>query len=344
MTICMAVISSVVLFNSPTVLANEKAIARLKSRGLVQSGNRWVLAEDLALERKSVSLDRAVRQLQIAREHTASLIAQNKLYGEELKRSNERLAQLTRQRQQLSGASNKERRDKVQEQIVALRSRIVALEKAHAPAQQFCERREAREAVTATNAQQQRIVLSLRDMPSQIFLMENKYKMLSEDRQVMQAIILLGPQARLASGANASKYRQRLDRARRVVGSDWIPVHSENGRLRISAIIEEKTPATFTYQRGSGAALLPASVIRKAGIKIPDNAPQATLRCGDGRQIAVRVITVTYLRLGSSLLEGVRAYALPPEGEDLGARITDESLGRYGAQLDLANLRMKISL
>ena len=147
---------------------------------------------------------------------------------------------------------------------------------------------------------------------------------MGQDRQVASAIAALGRQARLASAGNVPKYRQRLDRARRVVASEWIPVYSESGQLRISGIVEQNTPTTFTYQRGSGPTLLPASVIRKAGIEIPEDAQSVVLRCNDGRQIPVHVITIAYLRLGPTVLERVRVYALPPEGEDLGARNSSE--------------------
>ncbi|MFP6613676.1 MAG: hypothetical protein VB835_15295 [Pirellulales bacterium] len=343
MTICAAFAAAVLITGPQIAYANEKVIALLENRGLVQSGNRWSLAEDLVLARKSESLDRAVRQLQFARGRAANLVAQNKQYGDELKRSKDRISKLTQQKQKLSGAKNKELREKLQEQIASLQPRIAALEKAVSAPHKLCERREAHEAITTVNAQQQRITLLLKEMPSQIFLMENKYNRLREDRQLMQAIGLLGPQARLASGANSGKYRQQLDRARRMITGDWIPVFRQNGHLRIAAIIERQTPATFTYHPGSGPAFLPASVVRKAGIKIPNNADEAVFRCADGRRLPVRVIKISYLQLGSSLLESVQIYALPPEGEDLGARITDESLGRFNAQLDLPNLRMKIS-
>jgi hypothetical protein len=348
LAITIVVTAAVVLLTCGTRRASadeESARRLLGSRGLVPVGNLWMLKDDVAVRRKLDLLDQSLRLLQKAIDKAEELVAENEKLGAELQRATSALDQLQRQAARAGNDNSAERAEKerLQEQVAKLQQRVRQLEQLYLPPQKFCEHPDSRATVIAINAARHRIAASLTELPSRIFTVENDYTVLRKDPDVMAAIALLGPKIRLASGTSVAKNRQRLGRAERAALGDWVPVYAESGRIRVAAIVEGRAPTTLTYQPGSGPTLLPDSVVQKAGIEIPANAPVALYEPGDGRRIPVRVITVRYLRLGETLLEDVEAYALPPEGEDLGGRITDESLGRYTARLDLARLRMQLA-
>jgi hypothetical protein len=119
-------------------------------------------------------------------------------------------------------------------------------------------------------------------------------------------------------------------------------MYRDNGHYRVAALVSERTPVTLTYRPGSGPGLLPDSVLQKANIQIGDNVPRMTLDVPDGRRLIVRPVTIEYLRLGPHLLEDLQFYALPPEGEDLGARITDETLSGRSARAVPELLRLEL--
>ncbi len=317
----------------------------LESRGLVAAGNLWMLKEDIAVRRKLDLLDQSLRLLQKATDKAEELVAENEKLGAELQRATSALDQLQRQAARANNGNSAERagKERLQDQAAKLQQRVRQLETLYLPPQKFCEHPDSRATVIAINAARYRIAASLAELPTRIFTVENDYTVLRNDPDVTAALAALGPQFRLASGTSVSKNRQRLARAERVAFGDWVPVYAESGRIRVAAIVEDRAPTTLTYQPGSGPALLPDSVIQKAGIEIPADARADVFEPGDGRRIPVRVVTVRYLRLGETLLEDVAVYALPPEGEDLGGRITDETLGRYSARLDLTHLRMQLA-
>lgn len=327
----------------PAGADEESARQLLESRGLVAVGNLWMLKEDVAVRRKLDLLDQSLRLLQKAIDKAEELIEENEKLGVELQRARSALDQRQAARAGNGNSAERAAKERLQDQVAKLQQRVRQLEALYMPPQEFCEHPDSRATVIAINAARYRIAVSLAELPTRVFTIENDYAVLRKDPKVMATLAALGPQIRLASGTSVSKNRQRLARAERVAFGDWVPIYAESGRIRVAAIVEERTPTTLTYQPGSGPALLPDSVIQKAEVEIPADAPAAIYEPGDGRRIPVRVVTIRYLRVGETLLEDVKIYALPPEGEDLGGRITDESLGRYTARLDLAHLRMQIT-
>ncbi|MEK6249336.1 MAG: retropepsin-like domain-containing protein, partial [Planctomycetales bacterium] len=165
---------------------------------------------------------------------------------------------------------------------------------------------------------------------------------LQNDTHVQNALTALGKPHRLGKAKLSASDQQRLARGEKIAIPNAIPMYCSAGQYRVAATVGLATPATMTFQPGSGPGYLPHSLIRKAGITIPDSAPKQQFRTEDGRILSVRVIQIDYLRLGSQIIEDVVFYALPPEGEDLGGRFTDETLKPYKVKVDPAHLRLII--
>ena len=123
----------------------------------------------------------------------------------------------------------------------------------------------------------------------------------------------------------------------------WLPIYQQSGQTRVTAIVNERSPLTFTWSEASNQqTVLTAGAMDALGLHVPADAAQKTLKFGKSRTIAVRQITLETLRLGRCVVKSVVAHVLPPEGEDLGSRFGRTALAEHSVRLEPELLRMTI--
>jgi K+/H+ antiporter YhaU regulatory subunit KhtT len=173
--------------------------------------------------------------------------------------------------------------------------------------------------------------------------MDSEYKQLAGDPDVTAALRQLGESHRLGptKSGYAAEIRQ-LAEYERVAFSDWSPLYVQSGKMRVGAILNERTPVTFTWQTSNEPTVLTASIAESAGVNITDSAEVFEMPFGRSRRLPTRRVDVRSIRFGELLLNNVTAYVLPPEGEDLGARIGSEAFGENQATVELERLRLVI--
>jgi len=121
-----------------------------------------------------------------------------------------------------------------------------------------------------------------------------------------------------------------------------LPLWVQSGKTRVGAILNERAPVVFTWQTSNEPTVLTASMAESAGVDVTESAEIFEMPFGRTRRLPTRRVTVQRIRLGELVLHDVPAYILPPEGEDLGARIGPDALGEYKATVELERLRLVI--
>lgn len=133
---------------------------------------------------------------------------------------------------------------------------------------------------------------------------------------------------------------KRLADYDKLVFTDWLPVYQQAGQTRFSVLVNDQAPVTFTWSEEShGQLLLPASTLESCGLSLPKSAPQQKVNLGD-RHLLAHEVTVPSLRLGRHVVKSLSAFVLPPEGEDLGARLPRNALTGLKVSIELERLRL----
>jgi hypothetical protein len=169
--------------------------------------------------------------------------------------------------------------------------------------------------------------------------LRERYAELAGETDVAESLASLGGQLGPASGYEAE--RRRKEQVASVVFGDGVPVYRRSGQDRVSLIVADQTAATFSYTGDRGPTVVPASMLQSAGIEVADDAEQVEL-VADDRVLLARRVRIPRLRVGKIVVEGVDALALPPEAEDLGAKISGEAFGKYRAALDRDRLWFRL--
>lgn len=176
------------------------------------------------------------------------------------------------------------------------------------------------------------------------------YETLREDKTVADCLESLPPDQKLGPIEDyASRDRRRLAQIAKAVLTPEVPCFLLGDGYRVGVIINEETPATFTYQAieatENNPTLIPASLAQAANLNIPPDAPVVTLKqkLSEGeRSIMLRRVTIPSLRIGETVLSEVEAYVMSPEGEDLGARLSPTALRGYSVQIDPRRLTLQL--
>ncbi|MCY2996418.1 MAG: hypothetical protein NTY19_52505 [Planctomycetota bacterium] len=185
-----------------------------------------------------------------------------------------------------------------------------------------------------------RLTLSLLAIRTLTAELDGEYQRLAQDSEVTAALQQLGSGHRL--GPLNTNYRAELQRLvdyERVAFSDGAPLYLQGLSVRVGAILNEHTPIALTWQDTSEPIVLTTGMAEAAGLKIPADAPTVPLSFPQNRRLLTRTASVPSIRFGKYLLHDLTAQVLPPEGEDLGARIGPLAFSQYRVSVDLERLR-----
>lgn len=171
-----------------------------------------------------------------------------------------------------------------------------------------------------------------------------QYAELAENREVKDALAelsnqTLGPAKRLnAESKTLLKYRAAAFAAA-------VPFYREGKRVRVSLILNEELPATFSWHDEHDATLLPYSLAQNLGLaeKRPSKQEQLTLA---KEKLTLRgwFVTLERVRVGQSVAEKVSVFVLAPEHEALGGRLGYELQQLLLLTLDPERLQIKCGL
>jgi hypothetical protein len=170
--------------------------------------------------------------------------------------------------------------------------------------------------------------------------MGETYDNVIRNPEVLAALKTLGGTHRLGPAKNYADDLKKLAEFENIVLTDWVPLFMQGGQQRVTAILNEATPVTFTWTPGSDPTVLTAGMAESAGLKIADEAPTMAISLASGRSVKAKRVQIPYLRLGKHLLRETEAYVLPPEAEDFGARLGGDAFSDWSSEAQPARLRL----
>jgi hypothetical protein len=226
---------------------------------------------------------------------------------------------------------------KIRQQIDDLKSRAVAPDKlAAAP--------DVRAVVIRLANQRNRLALALIALRRSIPQITPEYERLHADERVQQALEQLGPNHRLGPlSENYTQHLRNLPEYERIVFTRWVPIYLQNGNVRVDAIVNEQTPVTITWLTSNEPLVLTDALAEAVGLDRDTTVSDpVAIHMEPGRKLLAQPVTVETIRLGQHVLHDVSGFVLPPEAEDLGARMGVDTWSEYAVTLQLDRLRLVI--
>lgn len=304
-----------------------------------------ILEEEHHLRRlpsSSVWVTREERELraawrEVASHHEATLLLQQAL-AEQIERNQRDFAAFRKVESTLQAAlgtlkPEDKNRQPLEARLAALRKEVIAPEQL---ADQPAIRSRLLELVHHRHALWVAACAIRRQTP----MVGETYARLAKNPQVARALSRLGENHRLGPARDYDQELKKLADYERDFLTDWVPLYLQAGRPRLAALANESTPVTFTWNSGSEPAVITAAMAEALGLRIAADGPTQQVTLAPQRTYRAREATIPSLRLGRARVENVKVLVLPPEGEDLGARIGPAALSGIGAVAQPERLRL----
>jgi hypothetical protein len=148
--------------------------------------------------------------------------------------------------------------------------------------------------------------------------MKAQYAVLADSPRVKAALAELGD-ARLGPAKDYEADLRRLPDYDRLVLTDAVPLFMQGSAARVSGIVEDRAALVFTWSPAESRVVITTNMAELAQLEVSQGKP-ARLRVA-GRDVMATQIEISTLRFGRHVLRNVQACVLPPEAEDLGARL-----------------------
>jgi hypothetical protein len=290
----------------------------------------WVLPAEVELREKLAELPRRRERIVTAEKEIESTIAGNLRTWQETRPV---IAALQQSLTQLA-TSNPQR--------PAIERQIRALEAAALDPVKLGGRNDVRKRLVELSTERSEMLAATASIRAAVPALKTRYAELAALPEVAAALKRQG-QERLGPQRGYRGDLARLAEYESLAATRWVPIFQQSGQTRVTALVNERAPVTFTWSDDSDVrVVLTASAAEGAGLNVPADAPRETIPVGARRTVVARQVTLDDLRLGQCVLHGVPAYVLPPEAEDVGNRLGRMALADHRVRMDPAKLRMWI--
>jgi len=312
----------------------QSPAALLNARGLSASGSVWISAAEARLRKQIESLESLQKRCQQTAQRVEILLQQNEMIRA-------RLVQLEAAQKTSPGTA-------LQPPAGSSAKTAESGSKASAPAVLDSRMPDVTglgelsplqvalvEAVNARNT----LAIAVLRLQKQSGELERQYARLRAEPDVARAIAVSGAGQRLGP---IKDYQQILLAAEKWYATARVPIYMESGRQRVSAILNEQTPATFSYADERQPTLITASLGQTLGVSPAEGATPQTYQAGN-RKLDVRPVKLPSLRIGKFVIRETPALLLPPEAEDLGSQLSASALRAYRVRIDPHRMSLELS-
>jgi hypothetical protein len=321
----------------PSTDANPKKL--LAAKGLTPVGEVWICADEARARRRIEGLDRLEVQCRKAQERVDRRVADNESVANSLAKKKEEIEAARKKlaEEELTGSEKKQAEDKLRKHV----EQYEKLRAQHKSSRRLGEDPSVRQDVVRLVNIRAQLAVDMFEAKRLIAELPVVYRRLAADREVSAALSHLG-KARLGPAKDYAT-DPSLARAVRTWATEKAPVYREDNHFRVCSIVNERVPATWSLRYSDGPTVLPHSLASAAGISVDARARKATYAVDATRRLEVREITIDRIDIGSVTLRNVTAYVLPPEGEDLGAKLGRAAYDDYTFDVDGSQLQLQIS-
>jgi len=321
--------------------ADDTAAARqrLVDLGLSEIGGVWIDAIEVQLRRDLDRLDGLEKTCRESRARISELVRHNQQLTTALQLA--KAARAGRRRELSNSKVVGAQRKAAERAIAALDARIKQLTPRHKTAEQFgAVPTVRRQVIRLTNARN-KLALTVTSARRALTGIDSRYQRYRDDKQLAAALRVVGKRHRVGPAKDYRGARKRLTKAERIARSQPAPIYRQDDRFRVGVIVNDRVPAVFSIRDSNGPTMIPDSLAQAAGVTIDAGGPRAVYQLGK-RKLILRQATIRSLRIGPHELRNIKAYVLPPEGEDLGAKIGRIAFTGYETVVDGSRLQLTL--
>lgn len=313
----------------------------LRARGLTKQGKLWILPEEQELRDRLATLKRFEDRHREALAYVERLLEANRATLAQLTKVEEAIKKTHElDDKALAGTAQKKQFDTELKNEEAVAEQ---LRKLYIPPEKLGAGPPLKSAlVDLSNARAEATIkfLALRGVPDNL---PQLYERLEKDSSVSAALATLPEKDRLGPRKDLrDAWQACVERLESVLLNDKLPVYREGNVYRVTAIINDRRPLTFTIGKADEPTAIAQNLAEAAGIVAPADARRAPYHAGEGRDVTAQVVRIPLVRLGRNTAKNVEAYILPPEAADVGARISSAALPGYKAQIDGSKFQLTI--
>ena len=318
----------------------DDAARLLAAKGMVRIGDTWCVPDEVRLRNAIEPLDRGERRCVALQQQVDELIRQNTAAGTELTQAQAALKQAQELLKSLPGGNAQ--RPAVEEEIKQQTARMQAAKARYVAGDRWGQDVPLKPLLLELIQVRQDVMVSLATIRELAGSIGSLYAPLREDREVSAALRTLGSPQAMGPIRTYDTDLRRATKIEQTTLGGRVPIYREGKKLRVNALLNEQTPATFTLLESRGETWIPASMAEAVGIVPAADARRAMIRATPQRTLAVQVVSIPKLRIGKWVLKDVEAYLLPPEGEDLGAQLSRDTPAAAKVVVDPQQLNVRV--
>jgi hypothetical protein len=330
----------VVVCASPAAVAEDDPRRILADAGLTNLGEAWLCRSEVDARRWFDALDPLERQYQALQKAIDDRIRANEAAKADLKQKKRDLKALLKKIEMNDPAAIGPTREQLKQSAKELDAQVKQLRKVAKDGTKLAEFQPAREDVIRLANARAALTLAAASLRRTTGELSKEYERLGNIAAVRGALAKL-PHQRLGTGKDyVADAAERLARIERAVRSNVVPVYCDDDHARVLAIVNGATPVTLSLRHSNGPTHLPHSVVTSLGTSM-EGVPTVTYTVGS-RTLTCRQIKLETVQIGGLVLNNVEALALPPEGEDLGAKLGRAAYDAFYFDVDVSQLRLTI--
>lgn len=294
---------------------------------LVRNGRIWITPSEQRLIDRLDALPKLRVRILDAESALSQAVQQNAALWQQV----DRVQQTIKQLEQSRGAATGNQRKKIEEELRRQRKLAERIQQQAIDPAKLGGVPAVRRRLIALSNDRNELLLSLLWIRSAVAGLAEEYELLAANSAVNGALRELGTGNQLGPLRDYDQRLRQLDDYDKLAFVSHLPLYRSGDRLRVSLIVVDQTPATFTWRESHDPTMITAAVAEAAGISVPAAARRSKLTVAGGRQVEVRAVTIPYLRVGRYVIRDVPSLLLPPEGEDLGSQIGPVALPDHKA-------------
>lgn len=313
----------------------------LAASGLTNLGDAWLCAGEIEARRWFDALEPLERQYQATQRVVDDRVKSNENAKKELAHKKGELKKVAAKIAANDPAALGPTRDQLKQTAKELEEQISRLRRAYKNTTKLAEYQPARDEVIRLANARAALTIAAAALRRQLDGFPPEYERLSKVAAVTAALKQLGPPHRLGTGRNyAADAAERLSRIDKVTQSNVVPIYRDDDHARLLTIVDGATPVTFSIRHSDGPTHLPHSLAKSLNL-LAEDAPEVSYTVGN-RKLKCRRIQIKSIAFGNVELRDVEALALPPEGEDLGAKLGNAAYAGHYFDVDFSQLKLTV--
>jgi hypothetical protein len=289
----------------------------LKQHGLTPANGVWHLTSDVSVAERVKAAERLERRFHERRNQIDTLLDYNERMKAQLAKLTDDQKAAKAARKLVKGDSPEQKR--LDEQIKQQGTVIDQLKKSIAPPDKLGSTMPLKGLVMELVGIRSEAAFHLLSARRQIEQAPLRYEALRTNPDVVAALAALEPPGQLAPLRTHANELRSVERIEKAIFTDELPLFREGKIWRVTGIANDELPIAFSLYESTEATVITHTMAEALGLELIKKA-RTERRLGSA-SVKVTTARLDRLRFGRHVLKDVDVQVLPPESENLGARI-----------------------